>query len=55
MKKDVIHYVVTDKKGNTKDERGLTYGYFMQNEKKLCEAYCKENGLSYKEEVIEVW
>ena len=53
MKK--IIYVITDKKGNTKDEKGNAYGWYAENEKALCENYCKMNNLTYKEKTVNIW
>ena len=53
MKKRII-LIVTDKNGNTKDKRGNPYGYYLVDERELCEQYCRANGLIYKEEIVTI-
>ena len=53
MKKMI--YIITDKNGKTTDEKGNGLGWFAGNEKELCENYCKANGLTYKEKIVNFW
>lgn len=52
MKQAIL--TLTDNAGNTKDNNGNAYGFFLSSEKALCEAYCKENNLRYKKTYITI-
>lgn len=46
--------VVVDKEGNAKDKNGNAYGFFLSNEKELCESYCKAYGFKYETRKINI-
>lgn len=43
-----IIYVITDKLGNPKDEKGNPYGWFLPGEEEMAKAYAEKNGLGYQ-------
>jgi len=46
--------VITDKNGNTKDETGRPFGFFLENEDALCAEFCKQNDLTYHVKEIHI-
>lgn len=52
MKREVLTLI--DYQGNTKDKSGSVYGFFLSDEKDLCEAFCNENHLKYRKDTVNI-
>ena len=50
MKRTIFRII--DKTGSSKDKQGNAYGFFLGNEKELCEQYCMDNGFDYQQDEI---